>query len=360
MIPTRQVRIMLAGLMTLGLVVGALTAPAVTLAKTPNWSAPDVAPALPATVRAGSLAGFELNFMTNSNISRLYLFTQETREIAFVSDTDHCNPSGRLYCTFSGLRRGDEITVVVAYQTTDADAGDMVVHFEWNTTGIGSGSSDNSHGDALTPTGTVHVVTSNDPNYLNVNGAFLLAGIHEPLATGEIGGTNLQSSILYPPTTETAIAASVSDGTEGTCPAPFTCFGEATYLTVGNGSPDYGLFKVVVTIDASLVPPGTDPSQVGVVHVFDNPPGGLENITNDCPTSGTPTSQCRTVEVVSTGAAVATFSSHHDDECDSDHDGYWWWPWWWRDHDDDDDCSPTSDTLQITVWLAQNGFIKYH
>jgi hypothetical protein len=356
MIPTRQVRIMLAGLMTLGLLVGALTAPAVTLAKTPNWASPTPTP-LPPAVRAGTPAGFELSITNNgrSNISSLYLFTiNGAPDIAYVSDAAHCNPSGQLSCSFGALRKGESVSVTVAFPTPTDYEGPFSVDFEWNTTGLGSGSSDNSHGDELRVTGTTQVISATNANF---NGGFVLPGF-QTISTGPIGAGNLQTSTLFAPTT--GIGASVSDGTEGTCPAPFTCFGEATYLTVGNGSTQYGLFKVVVTIDASLVPAGTDPSQVGVVHVFDNPPGGFENITNDCPTSGTPTSQCRTVEVVSTGAAVATFSSHHDDECDSDHDGYWWWPWWWRDHDDDDDCPPESQTLQVTVWLAQNGFIKYH
>jgi hypothetical protein len=341
----------------LSLTFSLLLIPTVALAATPNWSGSVTA--TPPAVPAGGVAGYEVSITNNgpSNISKLYLFTEPgAPNPVYVSDA-RCNDSGPLYCSFGALRKKRSITVTVAFPTPAESPSDFEVTFVWNTSGLGSGGGDNSHGDALVLTGTTAV----SDDLQDFAGGFLVPGGSTLVANDQdIGAANPQAASLFAP--RTGIGATVGDGAPGICPTGFECFGEATNLVVGNGSTQYGMFRVVMTIDGSIIPPGVTPANFGVLHVLDN--GTVDEITTICPSSGTPSSPCKKVETLGAeevaGLRLISGWGGHDDDCDEDQP--------WRSvprgrggHDDDCDPPPPSGSdLQVTVWLDQNGYIKFH
>lgn len=368
MTPGRTRRSAVTLIATLGLLLGMVAMPATTVAKTPNWDLPESkVVSLPATVPAGSTAGYEVSLKNGgpSNISSLYLFTTEDRVPVWISDRTHCNvgqptiPTTRLDCSFGALRKNQVASVTVAYMTPSGTSTDFTVNFEWNTTGLGSGSGDNSHGDALLRAGTTHL----NANLQDFAGGFLVPDDNEEMLIiandQAIGPGNKQASILFAP--QFGIAATVGDGTPGVCPTGFSCFGEATSLVVGDGSDAYGIFKLIVKVYSSEVGPGVTAANLGVVHILDD--GTIEDITTECPPSGNPNSPCRSVVFVdSTSPTMAVaHSGGDDDDCDdNDHDRYWSWiDWRWHDRDDDDDCTPPQDMV-VTIYLDQNGYVKFH
>lgn len=341
---------------TLGLLTGALAAPGITAAKTPSWVGSITS--LPPMIQAGAAAGYELTITNKgpSNISQLYLFTVHgAPDVAYVSDP-RCNQGGQLYCSFGSLPKRQSITLTVAFPTPAQAAGTFSADFEWNTTGLGSGGGDNSHGDALSITGST-ALSADAQNFI---GGFLLPTSNTVLANNQsIDSGNPQASTLYAPTT--GIGASVGDGDLGECPAGFVCFGQATRLVVGDGSTKYGMFKLVVLLDSSIIPNNKSASNVGVVHVLDN--GAAQDITGVCPASGVPTSPCIGVEELGSGGSEL-FSqsfgaeSSRDDDCDDHQIGYSS-----GRHHHHDDCPPPPQAhsdLQVTIWLDQNGFVKFH
>jgi hypothetical protein len=134
------------------LALAAMAGPAMTMAATPNWTG--TIANLPPAVTPGATAGYLLT-ITNpgpSNISQLYLITTGAAPApSFTAPSQGSCPNtgGSLFCSLGALRKGKTATVTVAFPTP-ATAGTFTVNFEWNTTGLGSGGGDNSHGDALT------------------------------------------------------------------------------------------------------------------------------------------------------------------------------------------------------------------
>jgi hypothetical protein len=359
MMPTRATRSLASIGLAWSLVFALLLLPSSALAKTPNWSG-SVTPT-PPTVPAGGVAGYEVSITNNgpSNISKLYLATQPgAPNPVYVSDP-RCKSTGPLQCSFGALRKKRSLTVTVAFPTPAESSSDFEVTFVWTTSGLGKGGGDNSHGDALVLTGTTAV----SDDLQDFAGGFLVPGGPTLVANDQdIGTANPQAASLFAP--RTGIGATVGDGSPGICPPGFECFGEATNLVVGNGSTQYGMFRVVMTIDSSIIPSGVTPASFGVLHVLDN--GTVDEITDLCPPSGTPSSPCKKVETLGSeevaGAGLIRGRGGHDD-CDDDRP--------WRSahrgrggHDDDCDPPPppppSGSDLQVTVWLDQNGYIKFH
>jgi hypothetical protein len=280
----------------------------------------------------------------------LYLFTTGgAPNPVYVSD-GRCASTGPLNCSFGALRKNQTLALIVAFQTPADGTGDFSVDFEWNTSGLGSGGGDNSHGDAFRKTGTTHL----NPNTADFAGGFLIPGSSTTVENDQdIDATNPQASTLYAP--KDGIGVSVGDGEVGVCPTGFSCFGQATSLVVGDGSTKYGIFKLVVKVDSSVIPQGKGAGNIGVVHIFDN--GAVEDLPN-CPTSGPITSPCKIVTALGSGpamgfASLLTSTSGDDDDCHR------------RRHHHDDDCSPpppppAPSDVSITIWLAQNGLVKFH
>jgi hypothetical protein len=309
MIPKRLRRALIAG----GLTIGLLMAPITALAALPAGWGVEVTP-LPSTVSPGANAGFELDF-TNagpSTISQLYLFTVNGPydPVYAKSSQGSCDISDQLMCDLGQVKANSGVTIVVAFATSaDDTSASFSVDFAFNTAGLGSTSGDNSHGDSLPASGTAQF----DANGGDFSGTFVVNSGNPVANSGpSVGG---QGTTLYPPVN--GIPVTVEDGpgvTNVACPAAFTCVGETSEIHVGDGSDSYGLFKVVIVIDKTAFADVTSPN-LQVIHVYDDGTT-YDEITTACPRNGKPTTECATV---SSGRYIT-----------------------------------------ITVWLAQNGFIKYH
>jgi hypothetical protein len=239
------------------LALGLLAIPAASLAKVPHWTGSVVA--LPDTVTPGKPAGYAVKIHNNgpSNISKLYLFTLAgTESVVFTAPSQGtCNASGRLSCALGALRAGKDATVVVAFATSPAQTGNLDVTFEWDSTGLGSGSSDNSHGDAL----KLSASTKFSADGTNFAGGFVVSAGDKTVQNSQtIASGNRQSTKVV--VNDTFIPASVQDGPGFTPPDLQTCvdtatfhcsklFGEWSVVNVNNDANFPAYFKIFVRID---------------------------------------------------------------------------------------------------------------
>jgi len=321
--------------------------PASTLAATPNWTGSLVT--LPPVVAPGAVAGYRAT-ITNpgpSNVSQLSVtavFSQPYNAATLPGTAPNpvyvkllmngvelagaCGtaPLTRpVSCTVGALNAGSTAVLVVAYQTTGTPAAGVTVR--WTSTGLGSGGGDSSHGDVLnqffdTDSTTPELPPTAFNTTTNFDGAFTtVAG--EPfttsgaLGTGNLFVTSFQAGDAFVP-------VSVRDDANfASCPTGKTCYGtdasNAVFLNINEGKPFAGLTPISIQVYKSAVPKGSSATKVVVVHYYDDPSRTPQLIANDCPTGVTPTTSCRTVT--------------------------------WNGK---------TGVYTITVWLAENGVIKFH
>lgn len=350
MMRKRFTRSLAAGGVGLSLILSMLAIPAVVLAATPNWTGAKAA--LPATVTPGEWAGYRATISNGgpSNISQLSLkvtFSQPfdaatswdgSESPVYVNLVNNGVPlpaacgetplSGPLSCTVGALNAGTAASITIAYDTDvpttlPSTAG---VKVEWTSVGLGSGDGDNSRGDVLTQ--TIETVLSADAT--NFDGGFspeddTTYATGQALGTLNLFGTRFTAENAFTP------VALLDDVNGPACPAGKTCYGignaNAIELTINEGTPFGALKPVTTTVYKDAVPKGASPNKVTVVHYFDepkldtngNPTILFESISAACPKNGAPTSACRTVS--------------WDGKT-----GIW----------------------TITVWIGENGFVKYH
>jgi hypothetical protein len=246
-----------------------------------------------------------------STVSQFFLSVQTAGTVVAILKDDlsavdpRCSTQTDPQCTFGQVKPQGEVHLVVIVKAP-ATASTLAVNFLWTTVG-------NGHGDNFPWYDSV-VVTGDG----NVAGAFLYAPktpnksftiSNLPVGQGG-GGTSTSVTIA-----KQNIPVTVQDGPNvpDVCPAVFNCVAETSEIHVGDGTDKYGLFKVVITIDKSAYS-GINGS-LTVIHILDD--GVTYNeITATCPRNGTPTSECASI---SNGRLVV-----------------------------------------VTVWLKQNGYIKYH
>lgn len=313
MIPERLTRTLASFGLGTGLIIGMLAVPTAALAGVPNWEILSVQ-ALPGAVTPGGDAGYAVTIRNNgpSNISQLYFYADGAPNPTYsASSQGSCaNPSGSLFCSLGALRAGQTATIVSAFPTPTSGSS-FSVDFFFNTTGLGSGGGDNSHGDELIAVGTTAL--NDDPNFA---GRFVRDSL--TVGNGAISGAgNQQSTTVISPVPN--IAVTVADGGAVTnnpaCPTGLVCVLETSQLLVGDGSAQYGLFKVVIRIDKTALR-GLSVKSLDVVHLFDDetPPEQL----GPCPKQGPITTDCATVKGIPGGHAEAT------------------------------------------IWLSRNGYVKFH
>lgn len=306
MIPKRLFRITLAGAMTAAL----LAMPLSTLAATPaGWDVDPPTP-LPDTVSAGNNAGWQIAFHNDgpSTISQLYFFTVggPYEPVYAKSSQGTCSSSGQLMCTLGQVKKGDSVTIVVAFHVPVDTLETYQVQGVFNTSGLGSGGGDNSHGDELPVTLETNVGDGGG----DFAGSFVVTA-GTPVANS--GPFNGQGTTVYSPAAGIAVTVEDGPGVQTVpCPDGYTCVGETSEIHVGDGSTKYGLFHFVIQIDKQQFSDVNSPN-LGVIHVFDD--GETYEQLPGCPT-GPPSISCANVS----GGRMITISG----------------------------------------WLAQNGFIKYH
>lgn len=298
-----------------------LALPATTLAGLPTWRADPVI-SLPGTVSPGAAAGYQLTIHNDgpSNISQLYLLPADpastpTPSYAAPSQGSCPNTGGELYCALGQLRAGADATVIVAFPTPANGSGTFSVDFVWNTTGLGSGSGDSSHGDDLPQTGMTTL--SDDSDFAGGFSFVAPTGSTPDVRNAPIGSGNTQQIILSPPVSpqHPGIPVTVEDGLTGPVYCPEGgCIGEVSELHVGDGSDAYGFFKVVILISKSGTP-GLNANRLVIIHVND---AGDPTTLGACPRHGTLIEEC--------GSAA----------------------------------NAPGGQVQVTIYLKQNGYIKYH
>lgn len=312
MFPKRLTRTLASFGLGTSLILGMLAVPTVVLAGVPNWEAS--VQALPTAVTPGADAGYSVTIFNPgpSNISQLYFYADGAPNPTYSAPSQgSCtNPTGSLFCSLGALRAGDSATIVSAFPTPTSGS-TFSVNFFFNTTGLGSGGGDNSHGDELPAVGTTSL--NSDPNFA---GRFVRDSL--TVANGPISGAgNQQSTAVFSPAANIAVTA--ADGSavmnNPACPTGLTCVLETSQIQVGDGSAQYGLFKVVIRIDKTALK-GLSVKSLDVVHLFDDttPPQQL----GPCPKTGPITSDCATVSSIPGGHAEAT------------------------------------------IWLSRNGYVKFH
>lgn len=350
MMPKRVTRSLAAGGLGLSLILSMLAIPSIVLAATPNWTGSlDALPAiLDPLDDAGkpTVAGYRATITNNgpSNISQLYVsavFSQPYVAATPKGDGDApvfveiikngtaidvalaCGEDvydAPLDCNIGALGAYGDVSLTVAYLTdgSDDDAGITV---RWESVGLGSGSGDNSRGDVLSQifdddpdTTDIDPPTQMSADGVDYSGRFLtsVGAVVDNAAIN--GASNQAQTIVHAPAA--FIAVTVEDGADvdQTCPTGYTgCVLQASEIHVGDGSNAYGLFKVEVIFDKTILS-GVNFKKLTVLHVLDD--GSVQEI-----------SQSRSCN----GTAICATST-----------------------------SLPGGHAKFTMYFDQNGFVKYH
>jgi uncharacterized repeat protein (TIGR01451 family) len=294
---------LLAGLMTVGLLVTALAPSAI--AAPPRW-AMTVTQLVSGGVTAGSAQGFDIVISNRgpSNISSLYLVDSVPDGTVYLdSSRAGCDPAGsELFCTFGALNAGASISVRVAYLVPFASSGGNVT-FEINSTGIVPGKN-NSHGDALDVSQSVTVLpagTGDKAGQWVITPGYTLAN-NQAVSNANPQATRVAGIGQYIP-----VSLEDGSGVSFQCPKS-SCkdrlFGQWSRVSVAGGASFGTAFEVTITVAESALPGGTNPDKVVVYHVLDD--GTIQKISTACtttpPTGSAP--ECRSASFDGAGNLV--------------------------------------------------------
>jgi hypothetical protein len=249
---------------TLGVAVAlaasALTTP--TLAALPAGAVGN-ATATPATVSAGSYAGFVLSFTNNgpSNISNLFLVADTPLGWQFVDTVNGPALNGTQYgsctgtsllCNFGAVPAGTGPILVTAVYLTPAGLNSPVtITFHYNSTGTTGGK---SHGnDIAAPSGTVTVTTDK-----NLGGQFAYNGNNTVADNPNLSKNNKQSTAVdasgvgrtnFELVVQDGLSGPPTDGTiSGDCSGQATQTGEWSDLDVGKDATFTNPFRATIVI----------------------------------------------------------------------------------------------------------------
>ena len=251
-------------------------------------------------VQDGELVAFRATITNddNSTVSQLFL-VELTRDphLTLVSITasqgtcDTTTDPSHFKCTLGQLKPHKTAKVTAVYSTalvvSPATEYTASGSWEFNTTGLGSGSGDNSHGDRW-PSGTALTVrvTSDD----DLAGSYI---VNPNLLTVEnnqaINNANPHSTKAFVPT-NTGIGVSVEDidctvaDPDALCDDLSSGFGQISKVNVNEDVDDSGitattLLHFYIQLDSSEIPQGTNTNAINVEHVY---PGGSETISTRC------------------------------------------------------------------------------
>jgi hypothetical protein len=342
MMPTRLSRTLAASGLGFSLILSMLAVPAVVLAATPNWSV-EGTQRLPEIVKQGEAAGFTTSIRNNgpSNIPQLSVtaFSQQPY-VAPATPTTVVNPGAGqqvpayaavfkngvelagacptplatpLICDVGRLTSGSVATLIVAFPTAGTAAFGM--HGWWESNGLGSSfctGSDNSRGDCL-PFHSGATTISTDGN--RGGGFSIEAG--DTVASSAFSASNRTfTQMTAPAGVKNVILTVADDGAVVGDPACGDCVNLPTSeLHLGDGSPlAPGTFmKVVIEFHKDALK-GINFGKLTVRHYH------TATEFHDVPTSRScnGTAECATFQSLRGGHG------------------------------------------RVTIYLSQNGFVKYH
>jgi hypothetical protein len=312
MIVKRLSRILASVGLSISLSLGLVALPAVTLAALPdvhvgygtNWEA-NPAPgngASPQAVRPSEPVLVQVwarNF-DSSTISQFYLTVSTSGTLVRTTWTKStgqagiCTATSTYTCSFGQLKPGVTVYVTALFTApaTTALESTMTNGFSFSTTGTAPDGGDNSHGDTWPISNPVRVSTSDD-----FGGRYLLDGDTTIVQNvQELSSTNRQATIVYSPSS--GIGVTVEDGLTGGCPPDATWCSETSEIHVGDGSTQYGAFKVVISLHSSELPSGVNANNIVVYH------DGVA-IADTC--GKTPNADCYSVKKFSWGLQVTVW-----------------------------------------------------
>ena len=299
-------------LATISLLALALLIPAGASAATPDLDQFDY-PA-PATVAEGELAAVVFGITNNgkSTVSQLFLDVDLdgwTFYTAYPSQGT-CTADGT-GCTFGQLKPKKTASVIIVLTPTDASA---TVTGTFNTTGLGSGSDDASHGDQWDVSAEVSV----SPDFQDVAGRFIDEDGNLIIQNSQsLSDANPHSTKVIAP--QTLIGVSVADGdptitqecylTEDECT---NLFGETSAIYVAQGGTFPGGFQIIIGFDRSEIV-GANANTLTIYHTYDDTYEIIDTKCSFAPNSETPkTLPCLTVNNLGGGDLEATIWTTHN------------------------------------------------
>jgi hypothetical protein len=235
----------------------------------------------------------------SSNVSQFYLSISTSGTLTSATwtkstgETGICALTTTYACSFGQLKSKTSV-VVSALFTAPSAFGSMPNDFVFNTTGLGSGPSDNSHGDTWTVSNPVTVDDSRD-----FAGRYVTNNDLKTVKDGDTpSSSDKQTTIVYSP--ETGIGVTVDDSVG--CPTSLACFGQTSEISVANGKSYTAGFKVVLNLHSSEIPSNVNANTIKVFH------DGVQ-IVDKCGT--TPSPNCYIAKKMSWGIQVTIWLFHN-------------------------------------------------
>lgn len=240
------------------------------------------ASALTPLVTNGDYVAFSATIFNNdtSTVSQLFLLEGDsagnTSNGTFYSakpTQGKCNATGPLYCALGQLKPGKTATVTIVYLAPAAPTARALFYGMFNTTGLGSGGGDNSHGDQWDVAADASLTNSDEfgGRYVVNNGAKIVQNLQA------LSNANPHSTKAFAPSTD--IYASVQDvDCSAATPDPMcadfsTGFGQLSQVNVNNGLDVTGtagttLLHFAIQTYVSEVPSGKNANNIYVIHGY--------------------------------------------------------------------------------------------
>ncbi len=243
-------------------------------------------------VKNGDIAGFRASITNNdtSTVSQLFLIDKLSDGTLFSVTTTQgkCNAptAGPLYCALGQLKPTKSVTVVFTLTTLASTTSDLA-KVAFNTTGLGSGGGDNSHGDSWPSNFTSVALTNSDDfggRYVANNDLKVVQNLQA------LSNANPHSTKTFAPIS--GIYTTVEDVDCATIPIDAICaglttgFGQVSKVNVNNGVDVSGtagptLLHFTIQTFASEVPSGKNANNIFVLHTYAGL-GSSETITQAC------------------------------------------------------------------------------
>lgn len=251
---------------------------------------------IPTTVKNGDYVAFRGSIYNNdtSTVSQLYLveltrhanLTLQSITINQASAGASCDTTGATFkCTLGQLKPRRTATVTAVFRTA-ASGTSATESWEFNTTGLGSGGGDQSHGDSWPSLSALTVALSSSGDF---GGRYVLNSNLKIVENSQaLSISNPHSTRAYAPVTGIGVTVEDIDCAALTpdplCTSLSAGFGQISKVNVNNDVDDNGitsttLLHFYLQLDSSEIPPGTNANNVSVLHVY---PGGSETIDDRC------------------------------------------------------------------------------
>ncbi len=280
-----------------------LLGPSAALAATPNLT--PTFSVIPTTVKNGDYVAFRASIRNDdtSTVSQLFLvellrdpsltlYSVNTSQGTCDTTTDPTS----FMCTLGQLKPHRTATVTAIFQTplTGLSATESL---EFNTTGLGSGGGDNSHGDSW-PSGPMIVELSSSDDF---GGRYVLNSNLTIVENSQaLSNANPHSTRAYAPTTGIGVTVEDIDCTTSSdpiCDGFSAGFGQVSKVNVNegldvSGDPGTTLLHFYLQLDSSEIPLGSNANNVSVIHTYIDEATGVlttETIVTRCafPKKGT-------------------------------------------------------------------------